>query len=184
MSLLYKFKFPVTLTVIVLYIVSTYCIADYVTSFSLIDNEIFSSIFMASNILFSLSPLVIFLFLCYSQYLILHDIFELPIKFNEAAFITSKALIPVVLSLYFVWYNYITFPNSVKELNQGFSSAQFLFGLTINDLKIINNSIWIITYFIMIISWMHNRIPFFKSIIATLLPTFLLIIFASILRIW
>lgn len=158
-------------------------ISEYATQLQ-IESSCITNISLGYKILFKISisfaasvPITIFGFLYFTTHTMANEVFDLKISSKDLLFVLGIAFVPMMLYYYFYWFNLLFFcrPNQFSCVDD-FTKTKFVFGLTHNDFKFINQICWLSIYFIIILYFIYKDKPFIQSVFTVILPSAILLL--------
>lgn len=178
----------IAIIVVILCSLSAYNISDFANNMQLRlltgkeNLGIYKILFQVSNITSLFIPIGICGFLCSTTKIMLTDFFDEKISLSLLFSIIGIAMIPILLDDYFLWGNLIYYVSraNVKSVDD-FMDIEYFAGLKITDFQMVNSICWGLSYMVVIISLIVNKISYRKAFISVILPTLILIVTYKIL---
>lgn len=173
----------IAIIVVILCSLSAYNISDFANNMQLRlltgkeNLGIYKILFQVSNITSLFIPIGICGFLCSTTKIMLTDFFDEKISLSLLFSIIGIAMIPILLDDYFLWGNLIYYVSraNVKSVDD-FMDIEYFAGLKITDFQMVNSICWGLSYMVVIISLIVNKISYRKAFISVILPTLILIV--------
>jgi hypothetical protein len=175
--------FTLALVILLLLSLSSYCITEFSNAIQLRIAHIekiptaYGIAFALNNIVAALIPLGICLFIFSTSKIVICDIFERKLNTKQYFCTICFSFIPFLVYNYFLWYNLIKYVNG-KYLStaEDLLNMKYIWGLTLNDLSIINTGCWFYIYGHLIIYLLSKGISIHISLLSILLPPLLVYI--------